>query len=98
MEALDESAVKKAMEAAWKEEKKAKNAARAAGRALKDAEDADKVVNIYDLKIIHEIAAGVDFRKDMLIVAVLGGGGVEGNVQTFGTFKKNLDALGAKLS
>ena len=67
---------------------------------MKDAEDADKVANLYDLKIIHEIAAGVDVHRDMLVVTVLGGGGVEGDVQTFefGTLKKDLDALGAKLS
>ena len=98
LDATEESAVIKAMETAEKESRKAQNALLAAESAAKEAGEAT-AANLYDMREIYKITAGVDVHKEKLAVAVLGGDGVEGHVESFesGTFKIQLEATALKL-
>jgi transposase len=58
-----------------------------------DAEMAE--VNLNDMTIIHQVAAGLDIHKEVIVASVVGLKDVPDGCETkkFGTFKKNLEEL-----
>jgi hypothetical protein len=72
-----------------------KKAAAAAGRLTSNKTVENAITKLYDVSVVHEIAAGLDIHKETTVATIVGLDDVPGGTVTkkFWTLKKDIDAI-----